>query len=515
MAPAARAGGFGVPEPATHHVVGQAVEHEVAVGVHAQQAGFAAHALACVQHQRAGVVEDVEGVAGLPIALGAAVVVVEPDDRLPGRTLGGDERLVVLALGRHGEAVLGTEARAGHAPHAPRIRGRAHRPASVEGVFAGEAVELRAVVVVPARVGRVRRAVFAAEIVGFVDVPTPDGGRPTAVVFVEKLEVDDVGPRRKQVADVGISDRAARGFPHAAQSAEAGIDEPVPVGVARAAAFVPDHHVLARGEHIGLGEAARDVPAAAAGVDAAADAGHHLAVGLAVLALHVVFDVEHDHLVDAVRGAEPGGDLVEALREVAVVHAAADVVCGAVAQQQTVGEVEGAFGLGGPVHVELERPHPHAELIEDRVHLIGVDVAGERRVDARVEAVVGADEVGVGERFVEVEQTLGGKRLPRPAGVEVVDAVCARRHRRGVNQADGRAPKRCDAHRAMHPGSPRRFHRLVPRRNKPPPGTGGRGGGSGSIERAPQPRFKPSSAGAAQAPRARWRATRRCPVRGR
>ena len=79
---------------------------------------------------------------------------------------------------------------------------------------------------------------------------------------------------------------------------------------------------------------------------------------------------------------------------------------GAVTQQEPVREVEWTFCLRRPVHVELDRASPHAKLVEDRVNLIRVEVRRRGRVGSGIKAVVGTDDIVVGNRGVKVKQPL-------------------------------------------------------------------------------------------------------------
>ena len=69
-------------------------------------------------------------------------------------------------------------------------------------------------------------------------------------------------------------------------------------------------------------------------------------------------------------------------------------------------------------------------MIVDGVNLVRVEVGDGAAVDDGVEAVVGSDDIAVGEREVEIPESLGAQGLPGPAVVEIIDSIGVREGRK-------------------------------------------------------------------------------------
>ena len=79
--------------------------------------------------------------------------------------------------------------------------------------------------------------------------------------------------------------------------------------------------------------------------------------------------------------------------------------------------------------IEFDGAAPHPQLVVDGIQLVGIRVGDRPAIDGRVEAIVGADEVSVGEGDSQIQLPLIRQRSPRPAGIEIVDAVGMARSR--------------------------------------------------------------------------------------
>ena len=220
------------------------------------------------QRQGSSAEKDVVRESGAPGSLGAAIVVVQPDRTSASRLLGQSQVQVVLAVGGVTELVIGAEAPAGEGADPPRSDNRTHRPVAARGVLACESVQIFAVVVIPSAVAMLKRTVFlATKIVGLIDVPTPDGGRPASVALVELVQVDDIRPVCKSIEDVVVGDGSTRPcdssdggriFPDPVHASEACKYHPIPVAIAAAAAVVPDDDVAPEVQHVLLGQVSGD-----------------------------------------------------------------------------------------------------------------------------------------------------------------------------------------------------------------------------------------------------------------
>ena len=273
---------------------------------------------------------------------------VQPGSALARGFLGLFQGLVFLAVGGARKEVSGRKRMAGRDPARPEVGGGAELPAARGRVLASEVVQHRAVVIDPAPARNLSRTVFVAtEIVRLSVIPTPDSGRQSGIVLVQLIKVYDGGPALEVLGDVRRADRrsgapyAADGggvLPDAAYSPEAGVHHGVPAGVAAASSLIPDHHLLARGEDVSFGQVRWNVTAPPAAVDQMPETAVHMPVGFAVLAVHMILDMEDQDLVVACGAIQPGQDFIQSFGEIAVTGTAAQVNRSPVTQEQSVRE---------------------------------------------------------------------------------------------------------------------------------------------------------------------------------